>query len=522
MYGGAQSKQFPLWVKAALATAVVSLTAIPAFSPYIQAQSIAQPTQAAASCTIATAGDIAKPQNNSEATAKLVESVAPDQVLALGDQAYDSGTASEYENYYDPTWGRFKEITKATPGNHEYYEDGAPGYFGYFGFEPYYSFDICGWHMVSLNSEIDTGEQVEWLEQDLAAAGNKPLLMFWHTPRFSSSKHGSDDAMQPFWEAAANAGAKIVLTGHDHVWERFAPMDASGQAVEQGTQHFVIGTGGAPNYELGDAVENSEVRINNEIGIGVFDLRADGYDFQFMTSSGTIGDEGSVSFAPAATTPGAQAPGTGQPATGVPQLPVAPPNTAIPSAPAPGQGLPAAGTGQSPTTDVAPTTTAAPAPTTTMAPPTTTTTTAPPTTTTTTAAPTTTTTTTQAPSPPTTHEIYSVIDLSDAGAQPTAQAPEQPPPQAPIDEGDTATDPAVTDEGTTGHSGHSDSDAAEPGSQAAEPLDNAVASPGFPRQELPRTGSDSWVLIFVGSLFVALGLGCRQLAEHLATRRLYV
>jgi hypothetical protein len=116
----------------------------------------------------------------------LVEEAAPERVLTLGDNAYDSGTLDQFEKYYDPTWGRFKAITLPSPGNHEYRTHGE-GYYGYFAVPPYYAAEVCGWRILSLNSEIDLEPQVDWLRAELARRSG-PSLAYWHRPRFSSAK----------------------------------------------------------------------------------------------------------------------------------------------------------------------------------------------------------------------------------------------------------------------------------------------------------------------------------------------
>ena len=177
-------------------------------------------------------------------TAELISSVDPRRVLALGDLAYEDGTAAEFADYYDPTWGDFKAITAPTPGNHEYNSDGR-GYFDYFDVAPNYAFDLCGWRIVSVDQYASMRKAAAFIADEGNAAGDTPLLVFWHEPRFSSgSEHRSEPDVQPLWEAAVEAGADIVLNGHDHGYERFEPMGVDGEPQPDGTVEFVSGNGG--------------------------------------------------------------------------------------------------------------------------------------------------------------------------------------------------------------------------------------------------------------------------------------
>jgi len=244
-------------------------------------------------CTVVAAGDIASADGRAADTARLVETVAPERVLTLGDNAYESGTIDQFRAHYEPTWGRFKSITLPAPGNHEY-KTGGEGYFAYFGVPPYYGADVCGWRVLSMNSEIDLRPQAEWLQADLAGRPTTPTLAYWHRPRFSSAEHGSDPDMQPLWAAAVEAGVDVVLTGHDHVYERFGPMNADGVGDPSGPRQFVIGTGGRSSYLFVGLEPNSEVRITDLPGVGVFQLGAQGYSWSFHGTDGTIRDSGSA------------------------------------------------------------------------------------------------------------------------------------------------------------------------------------------------------------------------------------
>jgi hypothetical protein len=248
------------------------------------------------------AGDIAKCESggNPEATARLLDSISG-TVFALGDNAYPSGSADDYRNCYDKTWGRHKSRTRPVAGNHEYDTPGASAYYEYFGGNAgpaglgYYSYDLGNWHIVALNSNIGvsvSSPQGLWLRNDLSAHPSTCTLAYWHYPLFSSSEHGNIDAMRDFWRILYDAGAEIVLGGHDHVYERFAPQDPNGAADPvNGIREFVAGTGGAPPYPFESIKPNSEVRAS-AIGVLRFALKAGGYDWTFVPVSGP-GDSGS-------------------------------------------------------------------------------------------------------------------------------------------------------------------------------------------------------------------------------------
>jgi hypothetical protein len=254
------------------------------------------------------AGDIADcASSGDEATAALLDKLSG-AVLTLGDNAYDSGTAAEYANCYGPTWGRHKAATHPSPGNHEY-ASGGDGYFAYFGDaagspeESWYSFDVGAWHLISLNSNCDAiggcgdgSPEEAWLRGDLASHANKCVLAFWHHPRFSSGPHGDNVDVRPLWQALYDAGADVVLNGHDHDYERFAPQDPSGAGDPKGIREFVVGTGGRSHYAVDAPHANSEVTNSDTFGVLRLTLHASGYDWQFVPEAGkSFADHGSAS-----------------------------------------------------------------------------------------------------------------------------------------------------------------------------------------------------------------------------------
>lgn len=252
--------------------------------------------------TVYAAGDIAycdkKPALLSDAndTAKVVEAglaaSSDAAVLLLGDNVYQKGTEREFRDCYNPTWGRFKARTYPAPGNHEYYTPGATGYFSYFGNAAgrgYYSVDLGDWHVVSLDSNLKGAAQqaqLAWLKQDLAASGARCTLAYWHHPLYSSGWHGSQAVMKPAWELLHQAGAELVLAGHDHTYERFLPQDANGKLdPERGIVQFVVGTGGAYYTPFKLPLENSKMRDNSRFGVLKLVLRDASYEFEFLEAS---------------------------------------------------------------------------------------------------------------------------------------------------------------------------------------------------------------------------------------------
>jgi hypothetical protein len=253
------------------------------------------------------AGDIADCNSaGDEATAALLDGING-TVFTTGDNVYETGTATEFANCYNPSWGRHKARTRPSVGNHEYGTAGATGYFGYFGSaageqgKGYYSYDLGAWHIVVLNSNCaqvggcQAGSvQEQWLRADLAAHPAACTLAYWHHPRFSSGQHGNNSAMQPFWQALYDFGADVVLNGHDHTYERFAPQTPSGASDPQrGIRQFVVGTGGRSHYGFPNSPPNSEVRNGNTFGVLKLTLSSNTYNWQFVpVAGGTFTDSG--------------------------------------------------------------------------------------------------------------------------------------------------------------------------------------------------------------------------------------
>ena len=242
------------------------------------------------------AGDIGecnkerKPADAVRATAALLDD-RPGLVLAAGDLAYPDGRAADFADCYDPAWGIVRARTLPAPGNHEYHVKEAPGYFQYFGSQAgvagagWYSVDFAGWHIVALNSNLPLDEgsaQLNWLRDDLQRRAPGCLLAFWHHPRFSSGEHGDNRSIDPAWRALALSGADLVLNGHDHEYDRFAPQDADGAANPAGIREFVVGTGGAGLTPFAEIRAHSEVRNGATHGILELNLHQDSYEWRFL------------------------------------------------------------------------------------------------------------------------------------------------------------------------------------------------------------------------------------------------
>jgi hypothetical protein len=254
------------------------------------------------------AGDIASCAGQAdEATARLLGLIGG-SVFTAGDNAYQNGSAVEYANCFDPSWGAYKSITHPTVGNHEYNTANAQPYFDYFGTSAgaagkgYYVFSTGTWRVYVLNSNCGIvscaagSVQEQWLKADLAANPSMCTMAIMHHPRYSSgSEHGSTLSVQPLWQDLYDAGAEIVVSGHDHDYERFAPQNASGTLDANGVREFVIGTGGASLRALKSVtVANSEIRQATAYGVLRLTLGAAAYEWEFVPIAGqTFTDRGS-------------------------------------------------------------------------------------------------------------------------------------------------------------------------------------------------------------------------------------
>jgi acid phosphatase type 7 len=265
--------------------------------------------------TVAAAGDIAcasttptATQCRQQATADLLSDATA--VLPLGDNQYDNGTLAEYQGSYALSWGRYFGKTFPVIGNHEYAVSAdATGYFDYFGSlagprpQGWYSYNLGAWHLIALNANCSkiggcdsASPQYKWLQADLAANPTKCTLAYWHQPLFGTG--GGTSSVKPFWSLLYPAHADIVLNGHQHHYERFAPQTPSGTANAGGIREFVVGTGGKSHSGFGTTTPSatSQVRDSTTFGVLKLTLHATSYDWRFVPEVGkTFTDSGSGS-----------------------------------------------------------------------------------------------------------------------------------------------------------------------------------------------------------------------------------
>lgn len=324
----------PASTPTATATTAPSPTATTAPSP--TATATPSPTPAPSDPVVMAAGDIACDSADSAYKGGNGTSSACQQkwtanqltgitaVLPLGDEQYDCATTQQIQQSYDPTWGQRKAITHPAVGNHEYKTtcsggaSGGAGYYTYFGpaaspqdsnctanCRGYYSYDLGAWHIIAVNSECAQvggcgagSPQEQWLQADLAAHSNQCTLAYWHRPYFSSGYSLGDTEMHDIWADLYNANADLVLNGHDHSYERFAPQDANGVAnATRGVTEIVVGTGGKNHTFFNSALPNSVKRNSSTFGVLKVTLHSTSYDWQFLPDgkSGSFTDSGSAS-----------------------------------------------------------------------------------------------------------------------------------------------------------------------------------------------------------------------------------
>lgn len=253
------------------------------------------------------AGDIAScASGGDERTAKLLDSIAG-TVFTAGDNAYERGRLDEFVRCFAPSWGRHKARMRPAIGNHDYLTKGGQGYFTYFGAaagEPskgYYSYTLGAWHVIVLNSNcVHAGgchkgsRQEQWLRAELQAHSTVCALAYWHHPRFSSGPHGNAPSVGPFWDALYQAGTELVVNGHDHLYERFAPQAPDGSLdPDRGIRQFTVGTGGRSLYSVKRLQRNSVLRSTQTFGVLKLTLHPTSYLWQFVSApTGRVLDKG--------------------------------------------------------------------------------------------------------------------------------------------------------------------------------------------------------------------------------------
>ena len=291
--------------------------------------------QAAADPTIGAVGDMGCSKwdadyNDGDGTATrcrqryvsdLLVNPLPTAVLVLGDNQYEEGQLDEFQTVYDPTFGRANGVVYPVLGNAEYDTPNAQGYFDYFSSvgvntrvagtavdasnwaNGYYSFDVGTWHLIALNSNCEIvacaagSAQEQWLKADLAAHRNMCTLAYWHHPHFTSGNGAGDEDTTAFWNDLYAAGADLVLVGHSHDYERFAPLTPAGKPdAANGIREFVVGTGGDDHTSFPHPIlPGTEVRDDTTFGFLALTLRPTGYDWRFMPVGGAFSDAGAGS-----------------------------------------------------------------------------------------------------------------------------------------------------------------------------------------------------------------------------------
>jgi hypothetical protein len=302
------------------APTVVSSTPTPAD------EGSAAPERAGSSVRIVAAGDVACDPSDpnyrnargtashcvQHRTAALVRSLDPDAVFGLGDLQNDDGTLAKYREVYDDSWGTFKDITFPVIGNHEYWAGSPDGYFDYWKDRPsgqrgkgWYSVRLGEWEIYALNANCaypyfrapscDEGsEQWQWLRDRLRESDAACQLAMWHEPRVSSGPHGPYGRLEPLWRLLVDARVELVLSAHDELYERFAPIGRNARPDPEGVRQFVVGTGGDQLYTFADRQPGSQVREDDSFGVLEMSLDPEGYAWRFRSAGpGGAGDRGS-------------------------------------------------------------------------------------------------------------------------------------------------------------------------------------------------------------------------------------
>jgi hypothetical protein len=247
--------------------------------------------------TLVGAGDISIcGQKGDDLTADLLADI-PGTIFTAGDNSNEDGTAYEYLDCFGPSWGRFLDRIYPTPGNHDYVTDNGSAYYEYFPTiqsvrgKGYYSYDIGSWHIIALNSVIDTSKdslQLKWLREDLASHPALCSLAYWHHPRWTSGTSGNNGHLVAIWQLLYDHGVEVVVNGNEHLYERFTPMDPTGALdLVHGIREFVAGTGGVSHYPFGEIQPNSQVRDNTTYGVLKFTLYSYGYEWKFIPVDAT-------------------------------------------------------------------------------------------------------------------------------------------------------------------------------------------------------------------------------------------
>ena len=262
----------------------------------------------AAAVTLIAAGDIGRCDSSADDATGALAASLPGVVATLGDTAYEDGTTQQLEECFGGSWGGVKDrIRFAVTGNHDMHTDGGEPLQAYLGSaaardgHTWFSEDLGAWHIVVLDSTCGflgdlcgaESDQVRWLREDLAASGARCTLALMHQPRFSSGEHGDSGAVRSFWDELYAADAELVLVGHDHDYERFAPQAPDGSPDDaRGVVEIVVGTGGGDLEAFREARPNSLVRFDDAHGVLALTLGAGSWSSRFIDIAGVARDTG--------------------------------------------------------------------------------------------------------------------------------------------------------------------------------------------------------------------------------------
>jgi acid phosphatase type 7 len=237
-----------------------------------------------------------------QAVGRLAARQHPDALLLLGDEQYERGAYAAFRRSFRPAFGALRSVTHPAPGNHEYGTPNARGYFRYFGHRArpnghsWYSYSVGSWHVISLNSNCAyiggcgrSSAEGKWLRADLRRHhAARCTIAYWHHPLHSSGAYATSAdtkaAARPLWRAVSSHGVDIVLNGHDHIYERFAPID--------GVRQFIVGTGGRSHYTVHKVAAKSRYRLTGHFGVLVLHLRKGSYRWSFVTTAHHVRDHG--------------------------------------------------------------------------------------------------------------------------------------------------------------------------------------------------------------------------------------
>ena len=253
--------------------------------------------------TLVGAGDIGQCGSPAvAATALLIDRISG-VVFTTGDNAYPNGSASNFRDCYEPHWGRHRERTRPTPGNHDYDTGGAAAYYSYFEDNAgpfglgYYSYMAGPWRVVALNSEIAAGAgsaQLQWLRSELTASTSRCTMVYWHKPLFSSGPNGPNRDMREIWRVLYDLNVDLVINGHDHLYERFGPQDPDGRPdPARGIRQITVGTGGGTLYTPITSAPNTEA-IGIVFGVLKLTLSDGSYQWEFLPIPGASFSDGGI------------------------------------------------------------------------------------------------------------------------------------------------------------------------------------------------------------------------------------